>query len=113
MTWPACADAWFISAPSSALTAGEVRSTHRSAVAMSAAAREYFTVDLHGLRAALAKRAAQDGLTESDVLRSALAAALRSDAAAMSNATCELTHAKSNAPHVKMSVDCGGPPHSG
>ena len=39
-------------------------------------AREYFTVDLRGLRRALKARAARDGLTESDVLRSTLAAAL-------------------------------------
>jgi len=43
---------------------------------MAAAAREYFTVDLRGQRAALATRAARDGVTESDVLRSALAVAL-------------------------------------
>ena len=48
----------------------------RHDVAMPAAAREYFTVDLRGLRAALAARAARDGMTESDVLRSALATAL-------------------------------------
>jgi hypothetical protein len=47
---------------------------------MRAAAREFFTVDLRGLRAALAARAASQGVTESDVLRSALAAALGSDA---------------------------------
>ena len=39
-------------------------------------AREFFTVDLRGLRAALVARAAAAGMTESDVLRSALAAAL-------------------------------------
>jgi hypothetical protein len=43
---------------------------------MTATAREYFTVDLRGLRSALKARAARDGLTESDVLRSALAMAL-------------------------------------
>jgi hypothetical protein len=43
---------------------------------MSSTSREYFTVDLRGLRAALSARAARDGLTESDVLRSALAVAL-------------------------------------
>jgi hypothetical protein len=47
---------------------------------MRAAAREFFTVDLRGLRAALAARAASQGETESDVLRSALAVALGSDA---------------------------------
>jgi hypothetical protein len=44
---------------------------------MTSAVREYFTVDLRGLRAALAARADRDGLTESDVLRSALVVALR------------------------------------
>lgn len=44
---------------------------------MAAAAREYFTVDLRGLRAALAARAAETGMTESDVLRGALAMALQ------------------------------------
>ena len=43
---------------------------------MPTAAREYFTVDLRGQRAALAERAARDGVTESEVLRSALATAL-------------------------------------
>ena len=38
---------------------------------MAAATSEYFTVDLRGLRAALTARATRDGLTESDVLRSA------------------------------------------
>jgi hypothetical protein len=42
-------------------------------------AREYFTVDLRGLRAALGTRAAAQGVTASDVLRSALAAALGHD----------------------------------
>ena len=32
-------------------------------------AREYFTVDLRGLRAALAARAAATGMTESDLLQ--------------------------------------------
>ena len=39
-------------------------------------AREYFTVDLRGLRAALKARAVRDGISESNVLRSALVAAL-------------------------------------
>ena len=39
--------------------------------------RELFTVDLRGLRAALAARAAEADMTESDVLRSALATALK------------------------------------
>jgi hypothetical protein len=44
---------------------------------MSTTAREFFTVDLRGLRAELSARAALDGLTESDIQRSALAPALR------------------------------------
>jgi hypothetical protein len=44
--------------------------------------REFFTVDLRGLRAALSARAAATRATESDVLRSALAAALH-DASAV------------------------------
>lgn len=38
--------------------------------------RQFFTVDLRGLRSPLAARAASAGMTESDVLRSALANAL-------------------------------------
>jgi len=43
---------------------------------MSSTAREYFTVDLRGLRVGLRARAASSGHTESTVLRSVLAAAL-------------------------------------
>lgn len=42
-------------------------------------AREYFTVDLRGLRARLSAHAAEAGMTESDVLRSALAVALQAE----------------------------------
>jgi len=52
---------------------------------MATAAREYFTVDLRGLRAALAARAVDAGMTESDVLRNALAVAL--DAARVATVT--------------------------
>jgi hypothetical protein len=44
---------------------------------MAAASSKYFTVDLRGLRAALAARAAETGATQSDVLRGALAVALQ------------------------------------
>ena len=71
---------------------------------MAAAAREYFTVDLRGLRAGLAARATQDGLTESDVLRSALATALGSGQGANCAAAFESTPARSTYPHVKLSV---------
>jgi hypothetical protein len=67
-------------------------------------AREFFTVDLRGLRAALSARAARDGLTESDVLRRALAVALRDRDVASPTPVigpCE----RSPAPrHVKLSV---------
>jgi plasmid stability protein len=43
---------------------------------MSSPSREFFTVDLRGLRAELRARAASQGLTESAVVRSILAAAL-------------------------------------
>jgi hypothetical protein len=46
---------------------------------MPAARRQFFTVDLRGLRAALAARAARLNISESDVLRSALAAALSNE----------------------------------
>ncbi len=46
---------------------------------MSATPREFFTVDLRGLRGALSRRATETGLTESDVLRSALSVALNND----------------------------------
>lgn len=46
---------------------------------MPSSGREFFTVDLRGLRARLKARAAESRLTESDLLRSTLAAALGSD----------------------------------
>jgi hypothetical protein len=46
---------------------------------MAPSSRDRISVDLRGLRAALATRAAAHGITESDVLRSALAAALGRD----------------------------------
>lgn len=55
---------------------GGVAITAYASGAARPAAREFFTVDLRGLRAALAARAAAAGMTESDVLRSALAVAL-------------------------------------
>ena len=55
---------------------GGVTSSASASGSTRRAAREFFTVDLRGLRVALAARAAAAGMTESDVLRSALAAAL-------------------------------------
>ena len=67
-------------------------------------AREYFTVDLRGLRAALAARAAERRMTESDVLRSALAAAL--DAYPSTGVTDDIAvgDGPPPTPHVKLSV---------
>ena len=58
---------------------------------MAAAAREYFTVDLRGLRAALAARATRHGVTESDVLRIALAAALGTSRGVLSDPASDST----------------------
>ena len=69
---------------------------------MSSLHREFFTIDLRGLRAGLRARAASLGLTESAVLRSALASALgaeRSDSSAPSTVGGLMT-----ASQVKLSV---------
>src|SRR5689334_18459424 len=73
------------------------------------AAREYFTVDLRGQRAALAARAARDGVRESEVLRSALAAALASSPGDRPPATAEpIDRSRSLAP-TKLSVRLARP----
>ena len=71
---------------------------------MAPMAREYFTVDLRGLRAALAARAAERRMTESDVLRSALAAAL--DAYPSTGVTDDIAvgDGPPPTPQVKLSV---------
>ena len=70
---------------------------------MSATPREFFTVDLRGLRAALSRRATEAGITESDVLRSALAVALGDGGGDPLNspATGDASAAQ---PQVKLSV---------
>jgi len=67
-------------------------------------AREYFTVDLRGLRAPLAARAARDAMTESDVLRSALALALGNDTVAPGTPTIGRCADGSLRSQVKLSV---------
>lgn len=67
-------------------------------------AREYFTVDLRGLRAALAARAAERRMTESDVLRSALAVALDAAPSAAVTHDIALCDGPPPTPHVKLSV---------
>ena len=71
---------------------------------MPVATRECFTVDLRGLRAALAARAARDGVTESDVLRSALAAALGTSRGVLSDPANDPTSGSPSVAHVKLSV---------
>jgi hypothetical protein len=71
---------------------------------MAAAAREYFTVDLRGLRAGLAAHAAREGVTESHVLRSALAAALDTSRGVVSDAANDPTRGSQGIAHVKLSV---------
>ena len=66
-------------------------------------AREYFTVDLRGLRAALTSRAAATGMTESDVPRSALAVALRDDPGAIVIPTPGAAEPSLPTPLVKLS----------
>ena len=67
-------------------------------------AREYFTVDLRGLRRALKARAARDGLTESDVLRSTLAAALGEPDVASPTPVIGPRERRPATRHVKLSV---------
>ncbi len=72
---------------------------------MSASPREFFTVDLRGLRAELRRRASETGLTESDVLRNALAVVLNDD----QNQSATLNSSEAgdicaSQPQVKLSV---------
>src|SRR5436190_3679787 len=71
---------------------------------MATAPREYFTVDLRGLRAALARRAADGHMTESDVLRSALAMALGTDRAALTGSATKAGARWPSVSYVKLSV---------
>lgn len=71
---------------------------------MPSTAREYFTVDLRGLRVALAARAAADGLTESDVLRSALVAKLGADTRVSMPALSKVAPTAGRHSRAKLSV---------
>ena len=70
---------------------------------MSGTPREFFTVDLRGLRAALSRRATEAGITESDVLRSALAVALGDGGGDPLNSPAT-GDASASQPQVKLSV---------
>jgi len=70
---------------------------------MSATPRELFTVDLRGLRAALSRRATEAGITESDVLRGALAVALGDGRGDPLNSPAT-GDASTSQPQVKLSV---------
>jgi len=71
--------------------------------------REYFTVDLRGLRPALRARAARDGVTESAVLRSALTAALGDSGVPSRSPGVASAASPRTAPHVKLSVRVSAP----
>jgi plasmid stability protein len=70
---------------------------------MSSLGREFFTVDLRGLRAGLRARAASHGLTESAVLRSILAAELGAEGSD-SSAPSATAGGSMIAPQIKLSV---------
>jgi hypothetical protein len=76
---------------------------------MSRANREFFTVDLRGLRAALTARAFECGATESDVVRSALAAALGSDRNVQVDLPSITAEGSPTKTHVKLSVRLSRP----
>ena len=71
--------------------------------------REYFTVDVRGLRPALRALAARDGVTESDVLRSALAAALGDSGVHLRSPGVASAESLQTAPRVKLSVRVSAP----
>ena len=70
---------------------------------MSVLGREFLTVDLRGLRASLRARAASQGLSESSVLRSALAAALGTDRTDPPSTSTEADD-RGSAKQLKLSV---------
>jgi hypothetical protein len=76
---------------------------------VSSPSREFFTVDLRGLRARLAARAAEEGLTESEVLRSALAASLGEGRTRPSVPVGDAVGGRPTATQVKLSVRLGRP----
>ena len=67
------------------------------------ALREHFTVDLRGMRPALTARAVRDGLTESEVLRGALAMVL-GEHGGVANPPSDCTDLSMRAPLAKLSV---------
>jgi len=71
--------------------------------------REFFTVDLRGLRPALRARAARDGVTESDVLRSALAEALDDPGALSRSFGAASAESSQITSPVKLSVRVSAP----
>ena len=76
---------------------------------MSSPRRQFFTVDLRGLRAALAARAVEENVTESDVLRSALATSLGDGRTGLSGPANEAVGARPTATPVKLSVRLARP----
>jgi len=76
---------------------------------VSSPSREFFTVDLRGLRAALAARAAEENVTESDVLRSALATSLGDGRTRLSGPASDAVGGRPTATPVKLSVRLARP----
>ena len=73
---------------------------------MSSPAREFFTLDLRGLRAGLRERAASQGLTESAVVRGILAAALGPNAAiACAVSRCSRSHERSSGQAIRSTAE--------
>ena len=77
-------------------------------LARKVAARQYFTVDLRGLRAALRARAAREGMTESEVLRSALATSLGTSTTPLFDSMQQSTPESPGASQMKLSVRLAG-----
>jgi len=76
---------------------------------MTVVSREYFTVDLRGLRGALTARAVRDGVTQSDVLRSSLAGALGISGGDLSDSSIEISRSSPYVGQVKLSVRVSRP----
>jgi hypothetical protein len=91
------------------VTLRRVGATGSHDLVMPPAAREFFTVDLRGLRAALARRAAEEGVTETHVLRSALAAAIGDGRKRLPGPATDSALAQPTTAQVKLSVRLARP----
>jgi hypothetical protein len=76
---------------------------------MSSPSREFFTVDLRGLRAGLRARAASNGLTESAVLCSVLSAAFGTERSDSSPSSADVACGPMIATRTKLSIRLARP----